>query len=433
MKIFCLALVTLFAYTGSAQVQFENRYTGMGGSDAKAIRQTLDSGYIVVGGQIQPTVMMTVMKTDELGDTVWTRDFDSPASFGFNVEQCFDKGYIITGYAFDPSSSTIVIKLDSNGQTEWSETYSSATSEWGQAIKQLPDSGYIIAGARNFRIDKNGNVEWSQATAAGSQAMSLITTSDNNLMYTSTGSNVSAGTWVTKMDYDGNTIWSRSISFAYTYNNCDNNIAETSDGGYVLAARPTDEIMGLLAKFDSNGDTLWTRRFQPGSQGAATSVVESDSGGYLVGGFKVDGTGVNAYLLRTDEDGTTLWEKDYERAQIQSLIQTYDGGYAMAGYKENSSGKQKYFVAKLGGGSAPGLSIRAIDIPKVIVYPTVTRNKLNVNCTECYGSTANIFDTSGRHVQEIQLAPTIHVNLDNGAYFLVSELLNGGVYFTVSH
>ena len=123
MKIILTFFVALICLNSSAQFQFENRYSGQGGTDAKTIRQTLDSGYIVVGGQSQPTTVMTVMKLNPMGDTVWTTDFSDPPAFGFNVDQTLDSGYIVTGYAFDPGSSAILAKLDQFGSVEWSETY----------------------------------------------------------------------------------------------------------------------------------------------------------------------------------------------------------------------------------------------------------------------------------------------------------------------
>lgn len=420
MKTLFIILFCALAFSLNAQPQFEKRYGGQGGTDAKAIRQTLDSGYIVVGGQSQPTTSMTIMKLNPMGDTIWTTDFDDPPAFGFNVEQTLDTGYIVTGYAFDPTSKAILVKLNRDGIIQWWQTYSSSVSEWGQAIKQLPDSGYIVAGARIFRTDKLGTVQWSKATGSGNQAMSMIASSDGNFVYTQTSSSLSNGTWLTKMDTGGTTIWTESFSELYTHSNCDNNVAETSDGGYIISGQPSNDNKGMLMKLDSDRNIEWTKEFQSGTLGAATSVVESDSGGFLTCGYNVDAEGIHAYLHRTDEDGNMLWEKDYDKAQAQSMVNTFDGGYAFAGYQENNSGNQKYFVVKIGGTPAVGV----IDILKAsfLIYPTISSGIFTVSCEDCYGHSASVIDIMGRIVAQTTLNQTVQlIQLNSGPYFIVDQ------------
>lgn len=414
-----LALL-IMSISAFSQFQFENRYTGQGGTDAKAIRQTLDSGYIAVGGQSQPSAIMTIMKLNPMGDTLWTTDFSDPPAFGFNVDQTLDSGYIVTGYAFDPSSSAILVKIDPSGNLEWSETYGSI-SEWGQAVKQMPDSGYIVVGQRVFRTDKFGTVLWSEATAGGNQAMSMIWSSDGNLVYTQTSSSTNGGTWLTKMDLSGDPIWTEAFSGMYTHSNCDNNVAETSDGGYILSGQKTNDTRGMLMKLDSDRDIEWTKDFQSGIVGSATSVVESDSGGFLACGYKVDAIGIHAYLYRTDENGNVQWEKEYENGQAQSIINTYDGGYAFAGYKENKSGKQKYFVVKIGG--AQPIATGMIHEKEFKVYPTISTGIFNIRCAGCFGESVSLLDLSGRTIKRTVLTQQLNLgNLESGAYYIVNQI-----------
>lgn len=408
----------LICIAGFSQFQFENRYSGQNGTDAKSIRQTLDTGYIVVGGQSQPSSVMTIMKLNQMGDTIWTTDFDDPPAFGFNVEQCLDSGYIVTGYVFDPSNKAILVKLDPFGSIEWSQTYTE--SNWGQAVKQLPDSSFIVAGQRIFKTDRLGSVLWSQATETGNQAMSMIMTSDGNLVYTQTSSSLSSGTWLTKMDTDGNTIWTESYSNLYTHSNCDNNVDETSDGGFIISGQPNDDNSGMLMKLDSDRDVEWTKEFQSGTLGAATSVVESDSGDFLACGYRVDANGIHAYVHRVDVDGNMLWNKEYEKGQLQSLITTMDGGYAFAGYRENNSGKQKYFVAKIGGQQPT--YIQEVSKNTFSVFPTMSSGLFHVKCNSCIGDDVSIIDLNGKIIEQRTL--TTEVNLGRfpvGSYFIVNK------------
>ena len=89
---------------------------------ANDVLATTDGGYITVGqiGSL-PVYDFFIVKTDSIGDTLWTKRFDS----GFNdqrpsVQQTIDGGYIILGNAVDVINSKIrsylyTIKVDSNG------------------------------------------------------------------------------------------------------------------------------------------------------------------------------------------------------------------------------------------------------------------------------------------------------------------------------
>lgn len=402
-----------------AQVKIEKRYSNHPGAEVKALRQCLDSGFIMVGGDLQA---MAIIRTNANGDSIWTKNFDTPPQFGFNIEQCRDSGFIVTGYELNSTCDAFLLKLNADGSTAWKQTYGTGNCEWGQAVKQLADSGYLVVGTKIFRTDKNGNQLWSQTIS--NQAMSMIITQDSHVVYTSTSSNISSGGWLTKMDLDGNNVWTKSFSNAYFYNNCDNNVAATSDGGYILAARPTNSPGGMLLKTDASGTVEWTKEFNPGTLGAAMSVIEADSGGYATCGFWIDTEGAHAYLYRTDEAGDFLWEKQYAKASGQSLLQTYDGGYAFAGYQENNSGKRKFFLAKIGGHFP--LSIAEIETQKFNIYPTLSSGELYVQCEDCFGNLAQVFDAQGRNVETIVLAESIDLShLRAGIYTIVDAKTHG--------
>lgn len=426
MKLICTLSLLIWSFASFSQLGFEKRYSNHPGAEVKALRQCLDSGFIMVGGDLQA---MAIIRTNANGDSIWTKNFDTPPQFGFNIEQCRDSGFIVTGYELNSTCDAFLLKLNADGSTAWKQTYGTGNCEWGQAVKQLADSGYLVVGTKIFRTDKNGNQLWSQSIA--NQAMSMIITQDSHVVYTSTSSNISSGGWLTKMDLDGNNVWTKSFSNAYFYNNCDNNVAATSDGGYILAARPTSSPGGMLLKTDASGTVEWTKEFNPGTLGAAMSVIEADSGGYATCGFWIDTEGAHAYLYRTDDAGDLLWEKQYAKASGQSLLQTYDGGYAFAGYQENNSGKRKFFLAKIGGHFPLGVSE---SIPETLrIFPTVSIGDFRVDCNACYGQWCSILDQSGKIVETTQLRPYLQLNhLAAGMYWIVGESGFDPAYIIIS-
>jgi len=114
----------------------------------------------------------------------------------------------------------------------------------------------------------------------------------------------------------------------------------TTDGGIVLCGFTTASFLpllgdALLVKTDSEGDTLWTRRYG-GEQGDdAHAVVECTGGGFALGGTTQSASSsADFYLVRTDSTGTLLWSRNYGGSRIEiceSLYETADGGFLLAG------------------------------------------------------------------------------------------------------
>jgi hypothetical protein len=418
MKYCLLLSLALTGISLQAQIQFENRYSGHPGSEVKAMTQCLDTGYIMVGGASQS---IAIVRTDQYGDSLWTYSASSPSQFGFNVEQCLDSNFIVCGYVIESNSSNaMLLKLNDLGDTLWMKSHGQSGSNWIQSIVQLADSGFIGVGSRFYRFNKHGDEVWSQNTVGGNQAISMILTTDSHIVYTTTSTAQASGGSLIKMDLDGTQVMSKNYSFAHFYNNSDNNVAETSDGGFILAAQPTDVSATLILKTDSDGDTVWTRRYPDANLGSGMGVIESDSGGYLACDFSLDGTGVHAHLYRLDASGDDMWMRTYDQASAQSLVQTFDGGYAFSGYRENGGGTRKFYLAKIGGSIE--LSVPQIEDQKASIYPRVSDGIFQIICTDCIGTSYQVFDMQGMLVHQSRLTSTMDLtHLRTGYYILVSD------------
>jgi hypothetical protein len=93
-----------------------------------------------------------------------------------------------------------------------------------------------------------------------------------------------------------------------------------------------------LIKTDADGNAEWEKTHGGESYDTGFSVLQTSNGGYIiVGETSSYGAGFyDVYLIKTDEDGTVVWEKtfgDMESESGHSVQQTSDGGYIIAGYK----------------------------------------------------------------------------------------------------
>jgi len=135
---------------------------------------------------------------------------------------------------------------------------------------------------------------------------------------------------------------------------------QTADGGYIVTGYTETYGAGyydvFLVKFDSSGDTLWTRTF--GGQGwdQGRQVLQTTDGGYIVvGDTRSFGVGAwDVYLIKTDADGDTLWTKTIGGTDLKrgfAIQTTLDGGYVITGSKSTSgAGRDDVYLVKTDAG-----------------------------------------------------------------------------------
>ncbi len=124
-------------------------------------------------------------------------------------------------------------------------------------------------------------------------------------------------------------------------------VIETKDGGYLIVGSTESFGEGYddvwLIKTDENGDTLWTRTYgkEEYSEGG-NWVIETTDGGYAITGCTAGTREGDVWLIKTDENGDTLWTRTYGGEGWDTgskIIETKDGGYLIVGSTLSLSGK----------------------------------------------------------------------------------------------
>jgi predicted secreted protein len=135
-----------------------------------------------------------------------------------------------------------------------------------------------------------------------------------------------------------NALWART----YGGEGDDNgySVQQTSDGGFVVAGYTQSFGAGgrdaFLIRTDAYGDTLWTRTYGDSSYEVARSVQQTADDGFIVAGngWGIFGNG-DSWLLRVDAQGDTLWTRRYEGDRVVSVQQTSDSGFMVAVFKDD--------------------------------------------------------------------------------------------------
>jgi hypothetical protein len=344
-----------------AQVTFMRIYGGARADDGYSVLQTADGGYVIAGLTWSFGAGGTdawLIKTDSLGDTMWTRTYGGAGhDMGASLLQTAEGGYVLTGYwASDSSGSELwLVKTDSSGDTLWTRTFGGDGKDYGWSVLQTADDGYVIAGltwsfgagGADFwliKTDSSGDTMWTRTYGGTShdEGFSVVGTADGGFVVTGCTGSFGAGdgdVWLVKTDSSGDTMWTRT--FGGADDDCGYSVAQTSDGGYILVAETRSSGAGetdaWLLKTDSSGDTLWTRVYGGVRSDECYSLALAADGGYIIAGstrsFAAGESDV--WLLKTDSLGDTMWTRTYGGADFEvgkSVAKTADGGFVITGH-----------------------------------------------------------------------------------------------------
>jgi len=451
LKIICAkALINIYSfllltsyfsliYAQAPDTLWTKIYGGVEHDCGYSVQQTTDKGYIVTGytGSFG-SYEVYLIKTDSLGDTLWTKTYGGANNdWGFSVQQTSDKGYIIAGVteSFGSGSEVYLIKTDSLGDTLWTESYGGPSSEAGYSVQQTFDGGYIVAGytwSADFDVyliktDSLGDSLWAKIYGGSwhDAAWSVQQTTYKGYIIVGFAESFGPGpmaVYLIKTDSLGDSLWARTYGgtgwdLAYA-------VQQTPDNGYIVTGFTGSFGAGggdiYLIKTDSLGDTLWTKTYGEVEEDWGYSVQQTSDQGYIITG-RTESFGAGSYdvyIVRTDSLGEMLWEKTcggIEDDEGRSVQQTSDGGYIVAGFTYSfGAGYWDVYLIRLGPDTL-GIEETArrstLSASRLLeVYPNPFREKIQIRYmmqdTGCriQNFSLKIYDVLGREVMYIEEA-----------------------------
>lgn len=319
-------------------------FGGSGQSAGEFVKETSDRGYIIVGSTTSYGAGgsdVYLIKTNQSGDTLWTKTYGGIAyDCGYSVQQTFDKGYIIAGHTESYGagfSDGWIIKTDSLGDTLWTRTFGGSNWDYGYSVQETSDSGYVIVGYTIggtddtwlVKINASGNIMWTKTFGGISDDEGRCVQKTNDKGYIITGWTSSYGAgfsniWLIKTDSLGDTLWTRT--YGGTGYNEGYFVQQTNDNGYILTGFTTSYGAGgrdvYLIKTDSIGDTIWTKTFGGIGDDYGCSVQQTFDKGYILSGYteSYGAGGFDVYLIKTDSLGNVGVEENPNlKPQISKL------------------------------------------------------------------------------------------------------------------
>jgi hypothetical protein len=343
---------------------------------AFSVIQTFDGGYATAGYTTSSGAGKAdawLVKTDSLGNQEWNKTYGGEEfDWASCVIQTRDGGYVLAGSTYTSNEGGYdfwLVKTDPLGNQEWNKTYRGIYQDYAASVIQTIDGGYALAGIKGsfndggyslavyrdliilgnadawlIKTDSSGNEMWNETYGGldDDGAFSIVQTVDGGYVLAGNTYSFSAGNntdiWLIKTDSSGNELWNSPFGgpkddFGYS-------VIQISDGGYALAGITNSSGAGYedvwLIKTDSSGNKLWDKTYGGALDDEAYCVMQTEDGGYaLAGSTLCCGAGLwDAWLIKTDSSGNTLWNQTYGRTgddQFISMITSGDGGFVLSG------------------------------------------------------------------------------------------------------
>lgn len=267
----------------------------------------------------------------------------------------------------------------------------------GNQAVQTSDGGYAIIG-RTVRFDEKsgvdayliktdalGEVQWSKTYGGrgSEEGYAIVQAKDGGFTftgYTNTVDNNTLDVYVVHTNAKGEILWSKN----YGGNGIDRaySLRQTRDGGYIISGETYSFECGgvnaYLLRLNEKGDTLWSNHFGGYGIEEGRAVCETADGGFIVTGAtnSFDGGDYDVYMIKVNKEGKLLWTQTYGgtgNEQGMAVIETEDSSYAIAGYTES------YGTGRLD------------------VYLIVADNNGNLKWSKTFGG---VYDDSGTSIQE---------------------------------
>lgn len=438
-----LLLITLFcANIAQAQISFQKQYGAVTTNEyGHSVIQAADSGYYVAGVRVSTNPIIgegLLLRTDKHGNELWTKTFvtNSSLDIGFDdIIHTSDGNLLMTGvaaYSLPRSYDVCLVKADTSGNVLWFQTYGDIYRQRGMQVKETFDHGFIIGGwnemfgtaTSNFylvRTDSIGDTLWTRNYPTGNQQYGYAVDQMPDSGFVIAGSidvaTFGNSTYVIRTDKYGDTLWTKilsAIDYSVAYD-----VSAKADSHVIISGY--SNVNGgcsepLLAELDENGNLLWHEEYTDGPCGWSHAVTPTTDGGYAV--FGMDNS--NFYLVNTDVNGNQDWYQKFDEMDSEfgySVKQTSDGGFIMSGIGTDN-GNINIVLVKTGPDGTLSTANIASATDDLTIYPNPASNILYIDHKEKLLATG-LYDVTGKLVSSYGDVNKIDVSgLAKGFYSL---------------
>lgn len=248
-------------------------------------------------------------------------------------------------------------KVNTSGEIVWSNTFGDKGSDGFYRVINATGGGFVATGfitsTSNGRsnlllvkVNAEGSLVWSKVFGVDSiaQGFSVAESIDGGYVvcgYIMNSYDDDRDIYLLKVNASGERVWTKRYGKSSGSSAYDEayDIAPASDGSFFITGSAAGNISccgdAFLMKVNADGDSLWSKSFQ---QGLGYSLAVNEDGTIIIGGM-VETNGQDLYLLKSTASGEMIWEKTYGGTGFDygtTVRITSDGGYAITGITAQS-------------------------------------------------------------------------------------------------
>jgi hypothetical protein len=337
--------------TNSSKISFVKTFGGSKNDSYQSVVKTSDGGYAVLG-YTQSNDFDITTKTNESFDfwmlkfssddtLLWSKTFGgSDDDRGADIIATSDGGFALLGYSksadFDVTSNAgaqdfWILKINENGTILWTKTFGYAGADFGNALIQTQDNGFLITGVLDVSASNGqGNSKKAQKHAGGD-------------------------IWAIKLNNSGILEWSKYYGGSFT--DTPFGVVETANHNYIIAASSDSEDFNIannkgsydfwILKIASDGNLIWEKSFGGSEIDEARAIATTNDGDFIVVGdtrssnkdVSFNKGGADLWMLKIASDGNLIWEKTIGATSFdvaRSVSKTTDNGFIITGNSRSS-------------------------------------------------------------------------------------------------
>ncbi|MCC6721576.1 MAG: T9SS type A sorting domain-containing protein [Bacteroidia bacterium] len=359
-----LVAILVFSNSNAQLTKFQRISGGSGDDRSYSIFQTKDGGYVLTGYTSSAGSGgddAYIMKTDGLGKVQWQKTYGTSADeAAWKIKQTNDSGYVIVGTTSTNKGDGLLIKTDINGNIKWSKilNHDSAQDIYNVVESRL-DGGLIFTGyvkTDSFGTDafigkfsSSGSLLWFKkfGSLGDEEGYSIVEDISGNIAVTGVvindtltiggknGANGDLDIFISRFDKNGNMKWMKNYG---------SNVEEQSwdikyhKGSYVIVGWVNSgpgTSDALLAIVDTLGNISNSFTYNAGGNSRAFSViVNSDETFSLTGYVQTTSKGRESFYLNTSKNGFinkfyTMGGSSTDGHWPSEILRTIDGGFTI--------------------------------------------------------------------------------------------------------
>ncbi|AFY82417.1 SBBP repeat-containing protein [Oscillatoria acuminata] len=317
-------------------------------------------------------------------NTNWTINNLKPGTYYWSV-QAVDSAFAGSEFATEGTFTMTAIGeiqwIQQIGTASFDDSREVAADKWGNVYitgYTLGSLGGTNAGNHDAiltKYDTNGNLLWTRqlGTPEVDVAFGVATDSVGNVYITGQTAGALEGTnagnddaFVTKYDTNGDLLWTRQlgtpgVDIAYgVATDHDDNFYITGYTTGSLASPNAGEYDAFIAKYDSNGNQLWSQQLGSLQTDIARGVAIDGGGNVYISGRttgSLDGNNAgnfDAFFAKYDRDGNLVWIRQLGTSgwdQSPGISTDKNGNIYITGYTTGNlegvnAGTRDIFVTK---------------------------------------------------------------------------------------